>query len=223
LAGEEPAHTHGRRRTGRKIHATPLPRHRQGQTGPSPSPRGPWVGEVDMATATVPCDSLLGVLHGQRPAVLEIDLAGVTVMDRAGICALVPAQRHPQGRMPAADLRPATHRPSSAGGDRAARSLTAPIAHSLPLSTRPRTPCGGWVRRRSCNGAGRLDGCCLTETGDRTPDLTADGDRWGRAAPEDSAVRVGTLVAAPARQPTQLGDASRTEHHRQDGRTDPGD
>jgi anti-anti-sigma factor len=47
------------------------------------------VGEVDLATAPVLRDRLLNVLHDQAPAVLDVDLAGVTFLDCTGISALV--------------------------------------------------------------------------------------------------------------------------------------
>ena len=57
---------------------------------PAPSTaRVAVVGEVDLATAHVLRDRLLGVLRQQTPAVLDIDLAGVTFLDCAGISALV--------------------------------------------------------------------------------------------------------------------------------------
>jgi anti-anti-sigma factor len=62
-------------------------------TCPSPGTvRVAVTGEVDIATATVLRDRLLGVLDGQRPSVLEIDLAGVTFLDCAGLGALVAAR-----------------------------------------------------------------------------------------------------------------------------------
>jgi anti-anti-sigma factor len=46
-------------------------------------------GEVDLATAPEFRERLLGVLHTQAPAVLDIDLTGVTFLDCTGIGALV--------------------------------------------------------------------------------------------------------------------------------------
>lgn len=46
-------------------------------------------GEVDLATAPELRERLLGVLHTQGPAVLDIDLAEVTFMGCAGVGALV--------------------------------------------------------------------------------------------------------------------------------------
>jgi anti-anti-sigma factor len=47
------------------------------------------VGEVDLATAKQLHDRLLVVLHDQAPAVVDVDLAGVSFLDCAGIGALV--------------------------------------------------------------------------------------------------------------------------------------
>jgi anti-anti-sigma factor len=46
-------------------------------------------GEVDLATADVLRDSLLGVLRDETPTMLGVDFAGVTFLDCAGISALV--------------------------------------------------------------------------------------------------------------------------------------
>lgn len=48
-------------------------------------------GEVDLDTAPELREKLLGVLHNHGPAVLDIDLAGVTFLDCAGLGALVAA------------------------------------------------------------------------------------------------------------------------------------
>jgi anti-anti-sigma factor len=47
------------------------------------------IGEVDLATAPVLRDQLLGVLHDYNPDLLDVDLGGVTFLDCAGIGALV--------------------------------------------------------------------------------------------------------------------------------------
>jgi anti-anti-sigma factor len=46
-------------------------------------------GEVDLATAEVLRDRLLGVLRDEAPTMLGVDLAGVTFLDCTGISALV--------------------------------------------------------------------------------------------------------------------------------------
>jgi anti-anti-sigma factor len=57
-----------------------------------PSPTQAWVGvigEVDLATSKQLRDTLLIVLHDRAPAVVDVDLAGVSFLDCAGIGALV--------------------------------------------------------------------------------------------------------------------------------------
>jgi anti-anti-sigma factor len=49
------------------------------------------VGEIDLATQAVLRDSLLRALHDHSPAVVDVDLAGVTFMDCTGISALLVA------------------------------------------------------------------------------------------------------------------------------------
>ncbi|MEU6411791.1 STAS domain-containing protein [Microbispora sp. NPDC046933] len=46
-------------------------------------------GEIDMSTAGQLHEGVLGVLRRQRPSRIEVDLAGVTFLDAAGIGALV--------------------------------------------------------------------------------------------------------------------------------------
>jgi anti-anti-sigma factor len=61
-------------------------------TCPSPGTvRVAVTGEVDLATATILRDRLFDVLDGQSPSLLEVDLAGVTFLDCAGLGALVAA------------------------------------------------------------------------------------------------------------------------------------
>lgn len=50
------------------------------------------VGEVDLATAPVLRNRLVDALHEQHLAVLEVDLAGVTFLDCAGVGAFVAAR-----------------------------------------------------------------------------------------------------------------------------------
>jgi anti-anti-sigma factor len=47
------------------------------------------VGEVDLATAHLLRDRVLDLLREQTPAVVDVDLAGVTFLDCTGISALV--------------------------------------------------------------------------------------------------------------------------------------
>jgi anti-anti-sigma factor len=66
------------------------PLHIVAMSCPSPATaRLAVAGEVDLATAPVLRDRLLGVLRDESPAVLDVDLAGVTLLDCAGIGALV--------------------------------------------------------------------------------------------------------------------------------------
>jgi anti-anti-sigma factor len=59
---------------------------------PSPGTvRAAAVGEVDLATAQVLRDALLSALREHRPALLTVDVSGVTFLDCTGISALVAA------------------------------------------------------------------------------------------------------------------------------------
>jgi anti-anti-sigma factor len=61
---------------------------------PSPSTaRVTVIGEIDMATASALSDRLLDVLQEQTPAVLDVDLAGVTFLDCTGISAIVAVRK----------------------------------------------------------------------------------------------------------------------------------
>ena len=51
--------------------------------------RATVAGEVDMSTAPRLRVSLLAVVHEQSPEILDVDLAGVTFLDCAGVHALV--------------------------------------------------------------------------------------------------------------------------------------
>jgi anti-anti-sigma factor len=62
-------------------------------TYPSPATARVAVsGEVDLATAPVLRDRLLGVLGDQGPTTLSVDLAGVSFLDCTGINALIAAR-----------------------------------------------------------------------------------------------------------------------------------
>jgi anti-anti-sigma factor len=68
----------------------PTALHIVAQNSPSPTTaRVRVVGEVDMVTAPMLRERLVRVLHAGRPTALEIDLAAVTLLDCAGIGALV--------------------------------------------------------------------------------------------------------------------------------------
>ena len=69
---------------------TPVPRLHIDTMRPSPTlARVAVIGEVDLATATQLRDRLLVELYDQAPAVVDVDLAGVSFLDCAGIGALV--------------------------------------------------------------------------------------------------------------------------------------
>lgn len=69
---------------------TVSPQLRIDTTYPSPDTAlAAVVGEVDMATAQVFRDKLLNMLREHPPAVLNVDLSGVTFLDCAGIRVLV--------------------------------------------------------------------------------------------------------------------------------------
>jgi anti-anti-sigma factor len=69
---------------------TPVPRLHISTIRPSPTlARVAVIGEVDLATAKQLRDTLLVVLHDQAPAGVDVDLAGVSFLDCAGIGALV--------------------------------------------------------------------------------------------------------------------------------------
>ena len=76
--------------------------------------RAAVVGEVDLATAQILRESLLDVLREHPPAVLTVDLSGVTFLDCAGISALVVA-----------------HNAAVAGGCQLSVTGSRPIVHQL--------------------------------------------------------------------------------------------
>ena len=67
-----------------------LPQLHLDTSWPSPTTaRVAVVGEVDLATTPVLRERLLRVLRDQRPDLLDVDLAGVTLLDCTGLGALV--------------------------------------------------------------------------------------------------------------------------------------
>jgi anti-anti-sigma factor len=95
------------------------------------------VGEVDLATAPILRDRLLGVLRKQAPAVLDVDLAGVTFLDCTGISALVAvrnAARRAGRQMRVSRPQPIVRRVLEVTG--LLGVLTAPIDQPQPLPTR---------------------------------------------------------------------------------------
>jgi anti-anti-sigma factor len=111
---------------------------------PSPATaRVTVVGEVDLATAHLLRDRLLNVLHEQAPAVLDVDLVGVTFLDCTGISALVAARNaavHTGGQMRVSHPQPIVRRVLDVTG--LLGVLTAPIDQPQPLPTRSGHPSG---------------------------------------------------------------------------------
>lgn len=95
------------------------------------------VGEVDLATATALCDRLLSVLHDHIPAVLDVDLAGVTFLDCAGLGALVAVRNaavQAGSQLRVTHPQPIVRRVLEVTG--LLGVLTAPIDQPKPLPTR---------------------------------------------------------------------------------------
>jgi anti-anti-sigma factor len=109
---------------------------------PSPNTaRAAVAGEVDLATAPVLHDRLLGLLDGQAPAVLEVDLARCTFLDCTGISALVSVRNAAvqTGRqMRVTHPQPLVRRVLDLTG--LLDVLTAPIDQPQPLPTRSEYP-----------------------------------------------------------------------------------
>ncbi|HEU4421123.1 MAG TPA: STAS domain-containing protein [Pilimelia sp.] len=105
---------------------------------PSPATaRVAVVGEVDLATAYLLRDRLLGVLREQAPAVLDVDLAGVTFLDCTGISALVAVRNaavHAGRQMRVSHPQPIVRRVLDVTG--LLGILTAPIDQPQPWSSR---------------------------------------------------------------------------------------
>ena len=101
-----------------------------------PSPAMAWVavvGEVDLATAHLLRDWLLGVLREQAPAVLVVDLADVTFLDCTGISALVAVRNaalQAGGQMRASHPQPIVRRALDMTG--LLGILTSPIDQPQP-------------------------------------------------------------------------------------------
>jgi anti-anti-sigma factor len=111
---------------------------------PSPATaRVAVVGEVDLATASVLRGRLLRVLHDQTPAVLDVDLAGVTFLDCAGIGALVEvrdAAVQAGRQMRVTHPQPIVHRVLETMG--LLELLTAPIDQPETVTTESEHPSG---------------------------------------------------------------------------------
>jgi anti-anti-sigma factor len=109
---------------------------------PSPNTaRAAVAGEVDLATAPVLTDRLLGLLDGRAPAVLEVDLAGCTFLDCTGIGALVGVRNaavQTGCQMRVIHPQPVVRRVLDLTG--LLDVLTAPIDQPQPLPTRSEYP-----------------------------------------------------------------------------------
>jgi anti-anti-sigma factor len=109
---------------------------------PSPSTaRVAVAGEVDLATAHLLRDRLLGVLREQTPAVLDVDLARVTFLDCTGISALVAVRNaavHVGRQMRVSHPQPIVRRVLELTG--LLDLFTAPIDQPQPLPTRSEHP-----------------------------------------------------------------------------------
>ena len=108
-------------------------------TRPAPcTVRVALVGEIDLATAPTLHDRLLTVLHEQTPAVLDVDLAGVTFLDCAGIGMLIAARNaaiHAGGHVRVSHPQPAVRRLLDMTG--LLGILTAPIDSRSPCPPDP--------------------------------------------------------------------------------------
>ena len=89
------------------------------------------VGEVDLATVSLFRDWLISVLHDETHAVIDVDLAGVSFLDCAGVGALVLVRTiavHAGRQMRVTHLQPAIRRILELTG--LLNALTGPIDHS---------------------------------------------------------------------------------------------
>jgi anti-anti-sigma factor len=114
-------------------------------TRPAPSTvRVAVAGEIDLATAPTLQDRLITVLHEQTPAVLVVDLAGVTFLDCTGIGALVAARNaaiHAGGQIRISHPQPIVRRLLDLVG--LLGVLTAPIDQPTPQPARAHPYRGG--------------------------------------------------------------------------------
>jgi anti-anti-sigma factor len=102
---------------------------------PAPSTaRVAVIGELDLATAPVLRNRLLGVLREQAPAIVEVDLAGVTFLDCTAISALVAVRNaaiQAGGQMRVSHPQPIVRRVLEVTG--LLDLFTAPIDQTQPL------------------------------------------------------------------------------------------
>jgi anti-anti-sigma factor len=121
---------------------TASPQLRIDTTCPSPdTARAAVVGEVDLATAQILCDRLLNVFREHQPAVLNVDLSGVTFLDCAGIRALVAVYNtavRVDCQMRVTGIRPIVHQILDLTG--LLRILTAPADHAQRPVMNPEDP-----------------------------------------------------------------------------------
>lgn len=93
---------------------TPVPQLHIDTSRPSPTlARVVVIGEVDLATAPLLRHRLMSVLHDRTPAVVEVDLTGVSLLDCAGLGALVAVRNaavHTGQEMRVSHLRPIVRR-----------------------------------------------------------------------------------------------------------------
>lgn len=109
---------------------------------PAPSTaRVAVVGEVDLATAHLLRDRLLDIQRERTPAVLDVNVAGVTFLDCTGISALVAARNaavRAGGQLRISDPQPIVRRMLEVTG--LLGVLTAPVIQPRPLPTRSDHP-----------------------------------------------------------------------------------
>ena len=101
------------------------------------------VGEVDLTTAPLLRDSLFSVLHDEPPAVIDVDLAGVSFLDCAAIGALVAARNlavHTGQQIQVSHPRPIVRRLLDLSG--LLGVLTAPIDQPGQRPPEPDHPAG---------------------------------------------------------------------------------
>ena len=132
-------------------------------TYPSPATARVAVsGEVDLATAHVLRDRLLGVLRDQGPTTLSVDLAGVTFLDCTGLNALIAARNaaaRTGRRMRVTHLQPIVRQVLDLTGllDVFTASIEQPQPVAGDLNARP-----GLAAFHRRGAAARRDGSCLT-------------------------------------------------------------
>lgn len=119
-------------------------------TWPSPSTVLVVVaGDVDLTTADLLRDRLLGLLDERSPVLLDVDLAGVSFLDCTGIAALVAVRNaavRAGRRVRIIHPQPIVRRVLEVAG--LLGPFSAPIDRPPPISTGSETPVPGRPRRR---------------------------------------------------------------------------